>query len=340
MNAYRTVLGVLTAVAIALVLPFTAVGEVRVGGSVVAGFGQYADEPAGGGDSVSDLIGESEANVNFTGSNGDLSYAYRLRVREADNTLAAARHQVSWNVSDAFTLDFYGRSFGLPAAGTAYGVYSIGHFGAGFVIGDLVPTSVGRFSNTTGINATFATGGMKIGLFVIADCAPACPVVAKAAGGTEVITEDMTTVLHFSGKFGAIGIGFYSASAAGVDFDSDGAGTSLDSDASETNLMVSFKTGSIGIGFEYTTYGNSDEDAGSGMALGVKAGGIGAHYVTLVEENAAGTETVNDAEVSVVYTHSINDKSNLAVGYVSRDSKLAGAEQTDTLLIASLKTNF
>lgn len=330
MNAYRTVLGVLTAVAIALVLPFTAVGEVRVGGSVVAGFGQYADEPAGGGDSVSDLIGESEANVNFTGSNGDLSYAYRLRVREADNTLAAARHQVSWNVSDAFTLDFYGRSFGLPAAGTAYGVYSIGHFGAGFVIGDLVPTSVGRFSNTTGINATFKFGESSAGLLLLDACKPTCPPNA----GTGVV-EDSSYVAHFKGKFGAIGLSAFMASSSGTD---NVDGTSVD--GTETSFQGAYLTGGFSIALEVVSYGNSDEDAGSGMALGVKAGGIGAHYVTLVEENAAGTETVNDAEVSVVYTHSINDKSNLAVGYVSRDSKLAGAEQTDTLLIASLKTNF
>ena len=356
MNAYRTIHAVLTAAVIAIVLlPLPAAAEVRIAGHVMAGLGQYSVDD--GVDTTSRLRGESQGEVNFLGSNGAVSYRYRLRVREStrdsstttttyavvdsvgvptgdtvdvsDTTtegFAAVRHQVSWKVSDALTLDFWGQSFGLPAAGTAYGVYSIGHFGDGIVIGDAVPTTVGRFSNATGVNVDFNLGAMSVGATILDHCKPDC--------GTA--TEKMTIVPHFRGKFGDISVSAFMSNASGT----DAADAAVD--ASETNLEVAFKTSAIQVGFEYVMYSDSGDNEATGMALGLKlmGGAVGLHYVSLVAQDGAGNDISDDSEIAAAYTHTINDKSSLVIGYASASDNFADPSTGSSLIVASLKSSF
>ncbi len=323
MSASRIIqpVGFAFAVIVLFLLPFSAAAEVRISGHVTAGMGQYNNEPPGGGASSSDFEGEGEGEIDASASDGPVSARVRYRVREdGGGAITAIRHQVSWKTSDALTLDFYGLSFGLPASAVAYGVYSVGHFADGFPIGNLDPTAVGRFLDTTGVNVNFKFGESSAGVALLDSCEPACP------GGA---VEDSTFTIHFLGKFGSISVGAFLANAK-----------EETSDATETNFQGVYDTGSMGLALEISTYGDSVDNKGNGMAFGVSVGAIGAHYVTYKVEDSAGTGIMDQAEISLAYTHKITDKSNLAIGYASWSDKITTQEQTDTLLIASLKSNF
>ncbi len=339
---------------LALIVPASVSAELRTVGYVMAGLGQYSVDD--GTDTTSQLRGESQGQVEFRGSNGNVSYRYRLRVREdtRDSTttvstygvlnaagvptgdtvdvsdtrstgFAAVRHSVAWKVSDQLTLDFWGQAFGLAASFTAYGVYTLGHFGDGMAIGDSLPTTVAFFVNATGVNIDFDLGGMNVGLVILDSCRPGC-------GAS---SEEMTLVPHFRGKFGDISVGFFMANATGKD--------SLDEavDQSETNIEVAFKTSAIKVGFEYVTTSGSAEVDGTGMALGVQVmdGAVGFHYISYVSEDDAG-DVSDDTEIAAVYVHKINDKSSLAFGYAAVTDNFSDPATGATLLIASLKSSF
>lgn len=307
-------------------------GFVAFKGYVMAGTGMYDD-----GD-TSDLIGESEAQIEARGGEGPVTARYRLRVRDSGVAdLAATRHNVTWKVSDNFELKFDGAGFGDNWNLLAYGQYTTGHFGSGMTIGDLHASEVGLGVNWAGVDATFKTGAIQVGVRLNPDCRPSC--------GSDS-TETMTIYPHFYGTFGALTVSAFAASASGTSadvVDDTGAvvtegGESLT--ASSVEVDVVFKAGQMTIAGAIQTGEASDKSTNDNLALSVNFGPIRGHYVTNKDEPDGGGDATTDLEeITVAYTHKLTAKGELAFGYATRSDKTEGGVD-QSLAIVSAKTNW
>ena len=140
--------------------------------------------------------------------------------------------------------------------------------------------------------------------------------------------------MHGRLKLGDITLAAYNTSASATD------ATGADVDATELSLMLRVKTGDFQLGFEYVLNSNSSDEEGTGIALGVKVGPIDLHWVSVIDEDATGTEFVNTTEIAAAFNVKISDQATLALGYAQRSNDLSGADETDTLMMVSAKSTF
>lgn len=330
-------------------------GFVRFKGYVMAGIGQIDVDPGtASSESITEWNPESQGQLEARGGTGPVTARYRLRVREdtrqaneqtidvsdaqdasveidigdGSEHFAALRHNITWKVTDAFTLRFDGVGFGTNYSLNAYGAYSVGHFGDGFTIGD--KAAQGLMVNVRGVDATFKTGGIEVGAMILVDCNPKCPDASQ---------ESQTLIPHFYGKFGAIRVAAFIQMAESTAKDGT---TSVENTLNDVN--VRYKTGAMDIGFEYATSEDKD-DAGdkaelNSIALGGKFGPIGAHYVTS-EKGAVGATLLETTELTVAYKMKLTDKASLAFGYaIQTEEKSATVEKETTLWAVTAKTNW
>lgn len=241
-----------------------AMAEVKVAGEVKASFGQTSVVPNEG-DTKSELTARGEANLNVSGGEGALTGKFRLRIREDNNALAAARHVVSWGAAENLKINISGSGFGIGNtcgfSGTGFSRDYTGPSGAASCFGE----SAAMFE------VNYNLGTMNVGLGIVPDCTVDCPEVGAAvdADGDAVDGRyaKQTMIPNFGGKFGPIQLEIALASSSG----STSGGDSVDA-GSKTQLGVKYGAdfGSAALDYSTTTIG--DGDASSIMRIGAKIG--------------------------------------------------------------------
>ncbi|MCH8076451.1 MAG: hypothetical protein IIC64_11585 [SAR324 cluster bacterium] len=338
MNILKFIMPALAFLAVLFLVPGTSLGEISFKGAVTGGLGSYTNDgdTSTGGTSTTDIRGEARAYIDFHSGTGDVAIRLRYRVDEGTNassgtddvsgTISATRSRVVWKVAPNLKLTFAGRGFGVGNTFTAYGAYNTGHFGDGMILGDMIPgNTVYILLNSSGVDLTYREGNLNAGVGLLANCRPGCP-------GSE--GEDQTIYVHGVIKLGNMKIGGWQSNATA----SDSTGTGVD--ASETAFVFRMDTPDFKLGFEYVLNSDSTDAEFTGIALGASFGPIHVGYVSRIEEDASGTETSNDTEIRGAFMMKISDQATLAFGYASRSNNLAGADETDTLIMVSAKSTF
>lgn len=266
---------------------------------------------------ASGIAGEYEGNVNLSASADNVTARIRLRGRENSGTaLATHRADIYWKVNDMFSLGFWGRGFGTAAALNAYFTYTVGFLSGGYTIGDSV-AFLTSFSDKGGIDASFKSGDMTFGVYLLDSCVPSCTwgsgfsdttvqkVGLAGSKNDKSISSDlsvtagasnMSIVPNFFGKFGDISVGaFYSiASGAVAGTEVSGAETKTKTTSVSANGLdanVRWVSGPMQASFEFaqgTTncdkkllgVDSCDATTVSNIALGFRFDGVNVHYVS------------------------------------------------------------